>query len=210
MDVEKLRAKFDALDRREIRGKYGYRKEDLVIASVCRLIPVKGVHILIEAFASARKEVPELKLLVAGAGDPVYTQGLKDQVRTLHLDGDVLFIGNEPAVEKPLRAADIFAAAYRWPEAFGLSVLEAMTVGLPVVGSICGGLPDLLEHGKCGLLFEEGNIPELASCLLRFAKDASLRSEMGKVACRAASGYTALLMCERIQKVYERILKGKA
>ena len=210
IDVAKLCAKFDNVDRDKIRQSYGYRKEDLVILSLSRLIPVKGVHFLIEAFAVARKEVPELKLLVSGAGDPVYTQGLKDRVAVLHLEGDVLFLGNEPEIEKPLRAGDIFAAPYLWPEAFGLAVLEAMAVGLPVAGSISGGIVDLFGHGKYGLLFERENISDLATCFLRYAKDVPLRSEMGTAARQAALEYTALKMCERIQKVYKDVLKKKA
>ncbi len=210
IDLEKLRAKFDSVDRDKIRESYGYRKEDLVILSLSRLIPVKGVHILIEAFALARKEVPGLKLLVSGSGDPGYTQGLKDRIAQLHLEKDVLFIGNETEIEKPLRAGDIFAAPYLWPEAFGLAVLEAMAVGLPVAGSISGGIVDLLGHGKYGLLFERENAADLASCFLRYAKDTSLRFGMGKAARQAALEYTSLKMCERIQKVYVNVLKEKA
>lgn len=210
IDVEKLCAKFDNLDRGKIRESYGYRKEDLVILSLCRVIPVKGLHFLVEAFATAHKEVPELKLLIAGAGDLVYTQGLKDRVTALHLEGSVLFLGNEPQIEKPLRAGDIFAAPYLWPEAFGLSVLEAMAVGFPVVGSLSGGVVDLLGHGKYGLLFERENIPDLAACFLRYAKDAAFRSKMGQAARQAALEYTASKMCERIQAFYENILKENA
>lgn len=207
-DVENLRAKFDALDRAKVRKDYGYAEKDLVVLSLCRLIPVKGVDFLIEAFAAARKEVPELKLLVAGSGDALYTQGLKGRAAELGLGTDVLFIGNEPAIEKPLRAGDIFAAPYLWPEAFGLSVLEAMAVGMPVAGSISGGIVDLLGQGKYGLLFKRENIRDLADCFLRYARDPSLRAGMGKAAREAALEYTSSRMCERVQKVYENVLKG--
>ncbi len=207
IDVEKLCAKFGGVDRDKIREGYGYGKENLVILSISRLIPAKGVHFLVEAFAIALKEAPALKLLIVGAGDQVYTQGLRDRVLALHLEKEVLFIGNEPEIEKPLRAGDIFAASYLWTEPFGLAVLEAMAVGLPVVGSISGGIVDLLGHGKYGLLFERENILDLAACFLRYAKDASLRSEMGDAARRAALEYTSRRMCERIQRVYEDVLK---
>lgn len=209
INVEKLCAKFAGVDRDSIRKKYGYRNEDFVVLSLSRLIPVKGVHILIEAFAMAHQEVPELKLLVAGAGDSAYTKTIKDRVAALHLDREVLFLGNEPAIEKPLRAGDVFAAPYLWPEAFGLSVLEAMAVGLPVAGSISGGIVDLLGHGKYGLLFERENVSDLASCLIRYVKEASLRSEIGSAARQAALEYTSVKMCQRIQKVYENVLKEK-
>ena len=210
MDVEKLRAKFGSIDRNKVRESYGYRKEDLVVLSLSRLIPAKGVHFLIEAFAMARKEVRELKLLVVGAGNPVYTQELRDRVAQLHLEADVLFLGNEPEIEKPLRAADVFVAPYLWEEPFGLSVLEAMAVGLPVAGAISGGLVELLGDGTSGLLFEKGNISDLASCFLRYAKDAPLRSRMGEAARRTALEYTSFKMCERIQRVYENVLKETA
>lgn len=210
IDVEKLRAKFSAVDRERVRKSYGYRKEDLVVLSLSRLISVKGVHLLIEAFAAAHKEAPELKLLVAGAGDPDYTQKLKNRVAALHLEGEVLFIGNEPEIVKPLRAADIFVAPYFWPEAFGLAALEAMTVGLPVVGAMAGGIGDLLGQGEYGLIFEVGNVPALTDCLLRYAKDPPLRLSMGVAARQAAQEYTSLRMCERIQKVYEKVLSEGA
>ena len=209
IDVEKLRARFDSVDRGRIRESYGYQEKDLVVLSLSRLIPVKGVHFLIEAFAVAHKEAPELKLLLSGAGDLAYTQGLKDRVAQLRLEAVVRFLGNEPEIEKPLRAGDIFAAPYLWPEAFGLSVLEAMSVGLPVAGSISGGIVDLLGHGKYGLLFERENISELAACLLRFVKDPSLRSGIGKAARTAALEYSSFKMYERVQKVYESVLKEK-
>lgn len=209
IEVEKLRAKFDKVDRDAVREAYGYRKEDLVVLSLCRLIPVKGSHILIEAFAVAHREIPEMKLLIAGAGEPAYVHKVKARVTDLGLEAKVLFAGNETEIQKPLRAGDIFVAPYLWPEAFGLSVLEAMAVGLPIVGSISGGIVELLGDGKNGLLFDRGNIADLAACLIRYARSAALRSEMGDAAYQAACGYTSVQMCERIQAVYENVLAGK-
>ncbi|MFA5159076.1 MAG: glycosyltransferase family 4 protein [Candidatus Omnitrophota bacterium] len=209
IEVEKLRVKFEKIDRNKVREAYGYRKEDFVVLSLCRLISVKGIHTLIEAFAVAHNEVPEMKLLMAGAGEPDYVKKLKTRVSELGLDREVLFAGNEPEIEKPLRVGDVFAAPYLWPEAFGLAVLEAMAVGLPVVGSISGGIVELLGDGKYGLLFDRENIADLASCLVRYAKDFPLRSGMGQAAHQAAREYTSLQMYKRIQTVYENVLAGK-
>ena len=206
IDVEKLQEKFDAVDREAVRKSYGYAKEDLVVVGLSRLIPVKGVHFLIEALAVARQEVPSMKLLVAGAGDPAYTGRLKARVAELKLEKDVRFIGNEPQIEKPLRAGDIFAGPYVWPEAFGLSILEAMSVGLPVIGSTSGGIVELLGDGKYGLLFESENTRDLIRCLVLYAKDPSLRSEMGKAARVAALEYSSFKTYQRIQEVYEKVL----
>ena len=210
IEVDKLHVKFEKVDRDKIRATYGCRQEDLVLLSLCRLIPVKGIPILIDAFAIAQKEVSEMKLLVAGDGDPNYIKKMKTRVSELGLDPQVLFIGNEPEIEKPLRAGDIFVAPYLWPEAFGLSVLEAMSVGLPVAGSRSGGIVELLGDGKYGLLFERESVADLASCLVRYAKDQPLRSRMGQVARQAALGYTSLEMYKRIQAVYDDVLAGQA
>jgi glycosyltransferase involved in cell wall biosynthesis len=210
IDVQRLREKFERVDRNKIRESYGYRKEDVVVLSISRLAAVKGIHFLIEAFATARQEAPFMKLLLAGAGNPDYTKQLKDRVAELGLDKDVLFIGNEPDIEKPLRAGDIFVAPYLWPEAFGLSVLEAMAVGLPIAGSTSGGIVELLGDGKYGLLFERENKQDLARCLVQFAKDASVRSGMGARARQAAMEYTSARMCERVQAVYEKVLAERS
>jgi glycosyltransferase involved in cell wall biosynthesis len=65
---------------------------------------------------------------------------------------------------------------------------------------------ELLGDGKYGLLFERENTQDLARCLVRFAKDIPLRSEMGARARQAAMEYTSAKMCERVQAVYEKIL----
>lgn len=208
INVEKLRSKLDCIDRDKIRKNYGYQEGDIVVLSLSRLIPVKGVHILIDAFAVAYGQVPAMRLLIAGAGDAAYTQQLKNRVSDLGLQNVVLFAGNETAIEKPLKAADIFIAPYLWPEAFGLSILEAMVAGLPLVGSNSGGIEELLCQGRRGLLFTRENASDLARCLLDYARDPALRSEMGRLAGQGALDYSSRKMYEGIQEVYEKVLRS--
>jgi glycosyltransferase involved in cell wall biosynthesis len=205
IDVENLGARVEKIDRDTIRKDYGYQESDLVVLSLSRLIPVKGVHVLIEAFADACRQVPQMKLLVAGAGDAEYINKLQNRSSELGIKNAVHFLGNEPVIEKPLKAADIFVAPYLWPEAFGLSILEAMVAGLPLVGSNSGGIEELLAQGARGLLFERENAADLTRCLLDYARDPELRSRMGKLASQGASDYSSKNMYEGIQKVYERV-----
>ncbi len=209
IDVEKLAARIKKIDRNTIRENYGYREGDLVVLSLSRLIPVKGVHVLIEAFAAAHRQVPQLKLLIAGAGDAEYIQKLRSRVVELEMQDAVCFLGNEPVIEKPLKAADIFVAPYLWPEAFGLSILEAMVAELPLVGSNSGGIEELLAQGERGLLFERENIADLARCLMDYARDPEFRSKMGKLASEGAWDYSSKNMYDGIQKVYERVAGKK-
>ncbi len=209
IDVDGLRARVARTDREAVRKGYGYQDENLVVLTLSRQIPVKGTHIAIEAFAVARGQIPRIKLLIAGAGDEAYIRKLKDQVARLQLEDDVRFLGNVTETEKPFKVADIFVAPYLWPEAFGLSILEAMAVGLPVIGSNSVGIAELLDHGKRGLLFEESNVPELARCLTDYARSPELRSEMGQAAACAALDYSSKNMGEQVQRIYEDVLRAK-
>jgi glycosyltransferase involved in cell wall biosynthesis len=206
IDVSQLKARVEQTDREAIRRAYGYSENHLVVLALSRLIPVKGVHILIDAFALARKQAPQLRLLIAGSGDSDYIQGLKQQASELGLQDVSNFLGNVTEVEKPFRAADIFAGPYLWPEAFGLSILEAMVAGLPVIGSNSGGISELLGYGRYGQLFEENNVSELAGCLLKYSQDPGFRSQMGQAAGEASLDYSARKMCEQTLQVYEDVL----
>lgn len=208
-DVESLRKKAERVDREAVRRSYGYQKDHLVVLSLSRLIPVKGVHILIEAFGLAYKQFPKMRLLISGSGDEEYAQKLKLQVKELGLKEVVCFLGNVTETEKPFKAADIFAAPYLWPEAFGLSILEAMVVGLPVIGSDSGGISELLDYGKRGLLFEEANISALVRCLTDYAKSPELRSEKGREAALGAMEYSSKNMGDQILQIYREVLEGK-
>lgn len=210
IDVEALRAKVLQTDRPAARMAYGYGTKSIVALAVSRLVSVKGVHILVDAFAAAHQQIPELRLLIAGTGDRDYVQQLKDQVRTLGLQDAVLFLGNEARIEKPLRAADMFVAPYLWQEAFGLCILEAMAAGLPVIGANVGDVSDLLDHGKRGLLFEKGNIAQLTRCLVDYARNQGLREKISKTCGDAALDYSSSKTYQGIQKVYENVLRPKA
>ncbi|HOW58990.1 MAG TPA: glycosyltransferase family 4 protein [Candidatus Omnitrophota bacterium] len=209
IDIFGLQSRVDKVDRHVARGKYGYTQDHIVILALSRQIPVKGTHILIEAFAIAHQQIPKLRLLIAGAGDEDYLAQLREQVQRLKLQDVVVFIGNEPAIEEPFKAADIYAAPFMWPEAFGLSILEAMAAGLPVIGSDSGGISELLGRGSYGLLFQEAHVPELVRCLITYAKDPDLRRKMSAAAKQVSSDYSSEKMCRQIQEVYEEVLEAK-
>lgn len=207
MDLDALRAKLDRTDRETVRKLYGYSPNHFVVLSMARLIPVKGAHVLLEAFAVARKQIPRMRLLVGGVGEESYIQELKRRIIELGLEPDVLFPGNIAEIEKPLKAADIFVAPYTWEEAFGIAVLEAMVAGKTIAGADSGGIRELLDHGNRGLLFERGNAEALARILVRLAGDSMLCAQLGAAASRGAEEYSSRRMCGDIQKVYKDVLK---
>jgi glycosyltransferase involved in cell wall biosynthesis len=136
-------------EREASRAALGYRPEHFVIGTVARLDPRKGVDTLLEAFALAASGRPELRALVIGDGPE--RARLLQLARTLGIDARVQWIHDRADVRVMLAAMDVFAAPSR-TEGLGLAVIEALAVGLPVIGSAVGGIPEVLEDGVCGRL----------------------------------------------------------
>jgi len=205
VDSEGLEEKILRQNREEVRSRYSFTQEDIVILSLSRLRPSKGIHYLITAFQKAKREIPNLKLLIGGGGDESYQKELEQQCQDLSIMKEVRFLGNISQIEEPLRAADIFAAPYTSPEGFGLSVLEALTARLPVVASDIDGLAELLEGGELGVLFEEKNVEALKKALIQLAGDADLRQALALKGAKSCRKYSSHRMAENIQKIYEQV-----
>jgi glycosyltransferase involved in cell wall biosynthesis len=99
----------------------------------------------------------------------------------LGIAGHVTWTGHieDLAGSGAFRAADIQIQCSQWHEAFCLAVAEGMSAGLPIVASRIGGLPELVEDGVNGFLFEPTSDVELADAILNLAEDRELRSRMG-------------------------------
>ena len=135
-----------------------------------RLVPEKGVETLLKAHANTAKSWP---LKVAGTGPllDVLKAQYKPSIFVGHLAGDAL----KSMIEK----AAVVVVPSEWYENCPMSVLEAMAYGKPVIGSRMGGIPELVEDGKTGLLYTAGNVNELAAVLDKLITSSTLRQQMG-------------------------------
>ncbi|MGH2711652.1 MAG: glycosyltransferase family 4 protein [Actinomycetota bacterium] len=142
-----------------------------------RLEYEKGVQTLLEALPRIAREVPGVRLLIAGNG--TYRPELERLAAELELDGLVSFEGfvDESRLRSLYRSADIAIVPSLY-EPFGLVVLEAMASGTPVVASDTGGLCEILTHDVTGLLFSSGDAAELASTAVRVLKDQTLGARL--------------------------------
>ncbi len=178
VDVEAWGRRIDELapQRAEVRTELGASPEDVVVLSVARLAPEKGLDVLVEAAAAAA--VPALLLVVAGDGpERAALEGLAAArgVR-LRVLGDLAW-DDLPAV---YAAADVFALVSR-SEPWGVVVNEAAAAGLPLVLSDrVGAAPDLLEHDANGVLVPVDDAAATGEALRRLAGDAALRQSMGR------------------------------
>ena len=166
----------DPAVRAEMRGQHGVEGR-FVVTAVAQLISAKGVDLAIRALA----ELPENAVLwIVGTGSQA--DELKGLVSALALESRVKFWGLQRHVEPFLQAADCFVLPSRWQEAAGLVILEAQAVGLPVVASRIGGIPEYIAEGRSGLLFTPGDAGDLANKLRVLCNDAEECSRMGREA----------------------------
>ena len=145
--------------------------------AVARLIERKGLGDLIRAMALLDRGRFQLEIVGGGSDEMV----LRDLAAKHGLAEEIRFLGplSRADVARRYRAADMFTLPSS-AEAFGNVFAEALASGLPIVGSAIGGIPDLVEHGRNGLLVESGNIEALAGAIRYLADDPELRREMAQ------------------------------
>ncbi len=186
VDTDRFRP-FTTDERNSAREKLGLRPDDVVISSVNRLVPRKGMHLLIDAVAELSRTRPELRLLIAGTGRSA--SALKRQ--SAALDAPVRFLGriSDEAVVNLYGASDLMAMLChdRWggleQEGFGIAFLEAAAAGLPQVAGHSGGSAEAVEHGVTGLVVADPTNPsEVLAPLTTLIDDPDRRRVMGAAA----------------------------
>jgi len=161
------------------RTKYGIPFGRVVVLKVSWLVPEKGIDVALRAARRVLDDLEDVHFVFCGDGaNRTDYQRLADN---LGIAGNVTWTGmiEDLSGSGAFRAADIQIQCSQWHEAFCLAVAEGMRAGLPVVASRMGGLPELIEDGENGYLFDPDSAEELAGAILKLAKDAKLRSQMG-------------------------------
>lgn len=146
------------------------------IVSVARLVPDKSPLVLMEAFALVRQQIPAARLTLVGEG-PLMSQ-VQTRMDKLGIQGTVEIVSGCGEVRPHLAQAQVFVlTSHR--EGSPNAILEAMASGLPVVAARTGGIPELVEHERTGLLVEPENPSEFAGALVRLLKDRALCAALG-------------------------------
>lgn len=146
------------------------------------MLPNKGVHTAVDALGllRGRGEAADLSLALVGSGHPDYEAQLIERVSELGIDQLVTFHDRVPREEIPaiLSRADVFLFTSVWEEPLARSVMEAMAVGLAVIGTPVGGQREMLEGGHNALFFPPGDAQRLAECIAQLRDDRDLRSRL--------------------------------
>jgi len=138
-----------------------------------RLTPEKGVKVLIQA--SALLKTPHI-ILIGGTGPD--EQALKILTRKLRVEDKVNFLGNVPDKISFFRKIDILIVPSILAESFGLVITEAMAAGIPVIASRVGGIPEIIQNKKNGLLVKPGSPDELRKAIVLLAENAPLKQSL--------------------------------
>ncbi|MES1926952.1 group 1 glycosyl transferase [Salinisphaera sp. T31B1] len=190
-------------DKAKLREALGLTEEYVVVGSVGRMEDEshKRFGDLIKAFS--RLATPLTRLLLVGDGGE--RPGLEALCERLSIRDKVLFVGYQADTYKYYELMDIFALASE-REAFGLVNAEAMRCSLPVVATRVGGIPDVVEHEKTGLLVPPRDVDAMAKSLFRLISDPSLRECMGAAGkLRADREFSAEGYVARVESLYQRL-----
>lgn len=179
-------------------------RPDPVVISLGVVHPRKGHHLALRAFAEVVRTVPEARLLVVGSlADPAYHDELVRTVADLGLVDRVEFhIGvSRDEVLAALRRARVFAL-HSQEESQGIALCEAMAVGLPIVATRVGGIPDVIGASGAGYLVEYGDVAAMAGHLTRLLTDDDLHHTMATAALGRAGDFAWGPVTDRILEVY--------
>lgn len=194
----------DLPERGAFKRKYGIGEGERLILYLGRIHKIKGIDLLIEAFAKLLKMLDDVKLVIAGSDDG-YLSTCKGLVAQFGVEREVLFTGPLYG-RKKLEAyvdADICVSPSRY-EIFGITVLEACACGRPVIGTRVGGLQDIIAHRKTGLLVKPNDVKELSNALLNVLRHYGEAEEMGREATRfIASLFSIEKVVNKLEKLYE-------
>jgi glycosyltransferase involved in cell wall biosynthesis len=180
VDTERFRPASPA-ERAELRLRLGLPADGRIVAFTGRLLGGKGLETLLEAFASVAAQEPRAHLLIVGSGDGQMLsveEQVRERVARGDLAGRVTMPGRVDNVEDYLRASDIFAFPSVF-EGLGLSLIEAQACGLACIGSRTGGIVDVIEDRRTGLLVNPGQVDELAAALRDLLTDEARRTALG-------------------------------
>lgn len=196
-------------DLTRVREAYGLGDRPFVLY-VGTVMPRKGVTELVRALGSVaeREDVPTPRAILAGENtlDEEYTARVEELIAELGLERNVELMGFVDAADLPAlyALADAFVVS-SLEEGFGMTAVEAMAAGTPVVGTQVGGIPTIIEDGKQGRLVEPGDAAALADALAEVLGDPEIRERMAEQARQRARDFSWEAVGEQVEVVYHEV-----
>ncbi|MBL8007068.1 MAG: glycosyltransferase family 4 protein [Ignavibacteria bacterium] len=209
VDINKFKPA-DPLYKKELRRKLNLWEDGLIILFVGGINVRKGVHLLLEAFLKVEKEFPDLKLLIVGPTykyDQKYINELKNKIIESDNEDKVLLTEkNVDNVEEYMQSSDIFVLPSK-QEGFPISIIEAMSCGLTVIGS---DIPEIakaqIENNIDGYVFKTGDSEKLAETIRQIRNDADVIPRIGYNARKkAVNNWSTEIVDNEYKNLYRSI-----
>lgn len=184
----------------DMRARFHLSRDAYVIGLVAVLRKAKGHRFLLQAVKRLAPEFPQLKLLIAGTGPQ--ERNIENLIKELGLGEQVLMLGQQDDIPSLLKALDVFVLPAQ-EEALGTALIEATAMGVPVIATRIGGIPEVL--GEAGLLFESEDVDALVNHLRTLIRTPELAARLrAQGVARARELYDENLMVRRTEALYRQ------
>lgn len=186
----------------------GISANDLVIGCVANLASYKGQDVLVKAFATVLKTIPNAYCLLVGRDDEAYGIEVKSLANRLGLSSRIRFSGFQDNVQPYLEAMDLFVLASR-SEGLGIVLLEAMALGKPIVATRVGGIPEIVEDGLTGVLVPPEDPESLAVAIIDVVRNPTKLQAMGRAGKLRAGSFSISETGKTQVKIYKNLLNAR-
>jgi len=175
-----------------------------ILAHVSNFRKVKRVEDVIRVFERVHEKVPSKLLMI---GDGPERQSAEELCRTLKICNDIRFLGKQEQMNEILSITDLFMLPSQY-ESFGLSALEAMACGVPVISTNVGGLPEINIHGKTGYLSEVGDVEDMAAHALHILSNEDVLQAFKDAALVHARTFEKSRIIPLYEELYDKVMSS--
>jgi glycosyltransferase involved in cell wall biosynthesis len=203
----------DPMEKNNLRLRLNLPAGEPLITYTGRLVSYKGLPLLLKVWVDIVQKYPQARLLLVGGGSlDIYNCeiDLKNFIENNRLQDSVILVGEVINVHEYLKASDIFVFPTQ-KEAFGISLIEAMACGLPVITTPVGGLKDIVQDGINGLVVEAGNSNQLFDALDKLISKRELRSQFAEASRQTIMDrYSTDIVTRQYIEVFNHVYHSKS
>ena len=199
-------------DMRRANRQMKRQSDEFLLGCVGEVTQRKGQLHLIKALPKIIERVPNLRLILLGRSNPFggYTKNLQQLIAHHRLENHVRWLGLRNNVEDYLSALDLTVVP-SLEEPLGLVALESLAAGTPVIASHTGGLPEIIDHGKTGLLVPSADPAALENAIVRLAESAKTRQRMGEAGrAMVSERFDPTSLANDVEAIYQRVIQSRA